>query len=483
MMTAIADLLNAFNELRSHASQYIEESFRLTMEGGSLSGAVKASLQNIYMLTDQLNVEAPTLIISGETVDASELSESTFDEEPWRLAFGKTPLAQQMRARDDENTLLFFTIEGFHQWLERIDPFQYPTSNEPDLTRPTTIRVNGLTMAFGGPLLWVLPPSDKAPDVPTVGKLPNQAEVHGLIHTNAMRPLRVCPSSYALNWGELDSSEAAPMVRLSSRVLAACLVQELKLSDVGYETTLRGTKRLSLPLSDSSQGVRPETLLQLFDAVCWVYEERPETRLRLVMDRLSIDIEQGQTLLAGAEKYLAAALQQARDSYTFVILDRKDAYHKEVRELMKDMKSQADLYATKVRDLINALTRDILGVLVFIGFSFVGKFDQKNIQALLKSTELSVLVKFLACYLALSCVLQFASHIRDASLAYQESRTWLDVLQHYSSQSDKQDRFLTPIDRRRVTLFIAMGIIGAIYSVLFLITWNLPFFIELMLAQ
>lgn len=150
---------------------------------------------------------------------------------------------------------------------------------------------------------------------------------------------------------------------------------------------------------------------------------------------------------------------------------------------MKDMKSQADLYASKVRDLVSSLTRDILSVLVFIGFSFIGKFDQRNIHALLESTELSLLVKFLAGYLLLSCVLQFISHLRDASLAYEESRTWLDVLQHYSSRSDKQDRFLTPIDRRRVTLFVAMGIIGLIYAILILVTWNLPFTVELLLAQ
>jgi hypothetical protein len=56
-----------------------------------------------------------------------------------------------------------------------------------------------------------------------------------------------------------------------------------------------------------------------------------------------------------------------------------------MRELMKDMKAQADLFAAKVRDLVASLTRDILGVLVFIGFSFIGKFDQKNLASLLIS--------------------------------------------------------------------------------------------------
>ena len=481
-MPAIADLLKATLELRVHSTQFFDESFRLTVEGDSLSGGVKAVLQQIDALTRQLDIGAPTIMISGEAVDTAELGSDTFDDEPWRLIFGKSPLAQKMSVRDDENTLIFFSPEGFMDWARRIDPFQFPGGSEPDLARPTTIRVNGLTAAFGGPLLWVLPPTEQAPDVPA-NKLPAQSDVHGLIHTNAVKPLRVCPSAYALTWGDIRSAAAKPLVRLSASVLAACLVQELKHTDGGYDATLRGTKRLLLPLYDSSEEVSADALPLLAEAVCWVYEERPETRLRLVMDRLSIDIEEDQTLLAGVEKYLKVALQQARDSYTFVILDRKDAYHKEVRELMKDMKSQADLYATKVRDLVNSLTRDVLGVLVFIGFSFIGKFDQKNIQTLLESTELSLLVKFLAGYLVLSCVLQFSSHIQDARLAYEESRTWLDVLQHYSSRADKKDRFLTPIDRRRVTLFFAIGIVGVIYVTLVFITWNLPFVIKLLLAQ
>lgn len=71
----------------------------------------------------------------------------------------------------------------------------------------------------------------------------------------------------------------------------------------------------------------------------------------------------------------------------------------------------------------------------------------------------------------------------DVNLVYSESKTWLGVLQHYSSQADKQVRFLTPINRRRITLFLAMGIMGFIYVCLVIITWNLPFVIEPLLAR
>lgn len=481
-MTATADLLNAIDKLRAHAAQFIDESFRLILEGEALGGSVNADIQRVISLATELGVGMPTLIISNAPAYADDLADAAYDDEPWRLIFGKTQLAERMRTRDDEATLLFFTVEGFHQWLASTDPFLYPMGSEPDLAKPTTVRVHGLQEGFGGPLLWVLPSEGDAPAV-VAAKLPELSEVHGLIHTNAVKPLRVCPAAYALTWGNLTAAEAVPLIRLSACVLSACLVQELRRVDDRYEVTIRGTKRLSLPLFDDGQTVTCETLHRLIEAVRWVYEERPETRLRLVMDRLSIDIEPGQTLLSGVDKYLAAALQQARDSYAFVILERKDAYHKEVRELMKDMKSQADLYAAKVRDLVSSLTRDVLGILVFIGFSFIGKFDQKNLQVLLKSAELALLVKVLAGYLVLSFILQLSSQWRDAKLAFDESKTWLDLLQHYSSQADKRDRFLEPIGKRRQTLFAAMWITAAIYGSLALATWNLPFIVELLLAQ
>lgn len=56
------------------------------------------------------------------------------------------------------------------------------------------------------------------------------------------------------------------------------------------------------------------------------------------------------------------------------MFERMDAYHKEMREFIKDMNSQADLYAAKVRD--------ILGLLVLVDFSFIAKFDPTKPQEL-----------------------------------------------------------------------------------------------------
>lgn len=487
-MTVITDLLFSVGELRRLATEYVEEAYRTTLAGEAFSRSVADKILRTIKLAKDAGVPAPTVLVSGRSIEEADFEEELTEGKPWRMIIGKSPIAQQMPARANESILLFFSVEGFHKWLQVFDPFLYPSGSNPDLASLTTIRVAGMTCGFGGSSLWILPATEAFDTgaISTEGDegLPDFPTVHGLIHTRAAKPLRVCPSAFSLSWGELDSEVAAPVVELASRVLSACLVQELKLIDDAYEVTIRGTKRLSLPLFDGLQNNSNRNTLELLtNTVRWIYEERPETRVSLIMDRLSIDLDGDSSLLSGIKKHLGNALQQAKDSYSFVILERKDAYLKEMREIMKDMKSQADLYASKVRDLIASLTRDILGVLVFFGFSFLGKFDQKNLSSLLFSNELSLLTKFLAGYLVLSCTLQILAHWRDSVLAYEESKKWLDVLQHYSTQVDKQKKFIEPIDKRRFTLFAAMVITAIIYIMLVLIIWNLPFVIELLLAQ
>ncbi|QPK61675.1 hypothetical protein IVG45_12370 [Methylomonas sp. LL1] len=480
----IPDLLGIIEDLAVDSAVVTEESRRLTIEGQSLNGAIRNKLARLLDILSQEDCSGAGVIRVSDTqnLGSDDLSDASYDDEPWRFVLAKSALAKKVPARDVEDTLLFFSLNGFHRWLETVDPFVHPVSPEPDFVNPTTIRVNGLQHAYGSESLWVLPVAAPVPEAKSVS-MPPMSEIHGLIHVNAAdRSIRVCPSGFALTWGVINENTAGPLLKMSALVLSACLVQELKRVDGRYEATLRGTKRVSMPLEKPGQIIQSQTLAKLVETVAWVYQERPETRLKLVMDRLSIDSQAEDTLLFCMQEYLDVALQQARDSYAFVILERKDAYHKEMRELMKDMKAQADLFAAKVRDLVASLTRDILGILVFIGFSFIGKFDQKNLASLLISDELSLVVKFLAGYLILSCALQLIMHWRDVSLTYRESQKWLDTLQNYTSRKDKEDNFLSLLNKRKKTLYIAMVISGVFYAVLSVVTWNLPCLIQRLLA-
>lgn len=474
-MVDLTPLMDRVAALRAAASMVKEESFRLICEGEALTAEIASDLLAIRSAVEGLNIEPPSVLVGGSAVDDDDLRDlSVVEGDPWKMILAKSELASKVSARPDEQTVLFVSLDGMAAWATTRDPFISPSSFDPDFSKPVTLRVNGLTSAFGGPELWVLPLDGDPPTFVEGSQLPETTAVNDVIHLNVDKLVKISPRGWALTWGDLESSAAGPWRRLSCMVLAACLVQELRMSANATDVTIRGTKRVSVSLAQGIAECSKNLVEQLIAAVQWVYSERPETRLKLVMDRLSIDIDGKQTYLTGLEEHLADALKQAQDSYAFVILERKDAYFKEMRDLMKDMKAQADLYAAKIRDLVASITRDILGVIVLIGFSFLGKFDTNNLKHLLASNELELLLKFLAGYLVLSCVLQLITHWRDAQLAFDESQKWIGLLRNYTSKADSEEQFLAPIKRRRLTLWGALGISALLYAILAIGIWNLP---------
>lgn len=312
-MTVLSDLFSAIDALTQLSGEVTEESRRLILEGSALDRNISHHITRILELSKVLGIPEPTILVSEEsTID---LSDASYDGEPWRVILGKTPIAAKLKARSKEDTLLFFSEHQFYTWIESIDPFVTPARQEPDFSNPTTIRICGIRTGFGGELLWILPIDSAPPEIPATS-LPSTSDVHGLIHINAAdKSLRVCPRGFAMTWG-IYPNIANSVSKMTALVLSACLVQELKRVDGEYAATLSGTKRVSLPLLKPGQTVSTATLSKLLETVTWVYEERPETRLKLVMDRLSIDSQADDTLLSCMENYLAAALQQARDSVT-----------------------------------------------------------------------------------------------------------------------------------------------------------------------
>lgn len=486
-MAEIGNLLLLIQRLCASASEVSEEGHRLVVSGEQLLPGLPALLAEIGReLATVVPDEQPILRVGGESVTLDELREDdSYLNAGWQFIVAKTRIAALLRARQDETTVLFFSEEGLCTWLEKIDPLAVQEGYDPDFSKPVTIRVVGLAQSFGGPMLWVLPNDGSTPAISQETGLPDSPDIHGLVHVVSTNTrFRIAPRGWALTWGDLRTPSAKVFARLGCIVLGACLVHEIKRNDDRALTvTIRGGKTHKLALWNSNSVLNwHELMKQLIETVTWVYAERAETRLKLIMDRLALDLNDGECLLACLQLHLDSALNQARDSYGFVILERKDAYFKEMRELMKDMKSQADLYAGKVRDLVSSLVRDTLGVLVFIAFSFVGKFDQQRLHQLLDSIELALFLKVLAVYLVLSVTLQLMAHWRDDQLSRSEGENWLNVLQNYTGAQDKKERFLAPLARRRTTLHVAMVLSGVLYGILALLVWQLPTVIKGMLC-
>ncbi|WP_455811842.1 hypothetical protein [Pseudomonas graminis] len=494
-MEALVRLIADIQDLIVKADHVMEDSYRLVLTGEFFSADVISSLLHIDRDVNLLSLPNPTLRLMNsnagldENIDIADADSYINDgiQKKWTFTVSKTTLAKSFPAlRDSEEKVLFFSESNLVKWIDSRNPFTPASAFEPTFSDKTTFWVYGLSMPFGGDSLWVVPvgwDGELAPANFPLQNLPSSQDVHGLLHLSVSHYFKINPNAFVITWGSLESSAASSFMRLSVLTLSCCLGHEIKGVDNEYYIVFKGTKRISKLLEFSANEELFELQTSLLKAVSWAYEERPETRLQLIMDRLSLDITESDNIFSGLKSYLDSSLQQSQDSYAFVILDRKDSYHKEMRELLKDMRSQADLYAAKVRDLVSNITRDILGVLAFVGFSFISKFDPTRLRGLLDSPELAILVKFLAGYLMLSCVLQIIAHLRDARLSRLENQNWLRVLQRYTSSQDNTDNFLSPIARRRRTLFISIFIMAILYVLLFLATWNLPAFIKFILSS
>lgn len=324
------------------------------------------------------------------------------------------------------------------------------------------IFVRGLRHAFGSSLLMVGDWFRNQPDpVQELHPLPSTEEVHQVIHTVGEGQKIVAPRFWALRWGVLDDPQAAGFLQASLKVLGACLSSDLRSEGLHYRVMLRGIRKVEPLLAGKRFSPAGDLNTLCLKVVSWIFEERRETRHKLVIDRLTLEISERDTLLECLNHHLKFAWNQAKDSYGFVILERKDAHQKELREFMKDVRSQADLYAGKTRELINGLTRDFTALLLVIGVSVLAKVD---INAL-STANVKLFLMVFAVYLIFSCALQVIVSSRDVYLAHQESLSWLSVLRTYTSQKEQSQKFEAPLAKRRKTFFYAVYAFVIAYAI------------------
>lgn len=490
-MEAMQTLLAKVETLSSLASHTAEECYRMTVTGAGITDRIVTLCLEIEQFCAALNISGPSFKVNGTMLDgADELSDYLhLNNCEWCVLLSKSSIISKLSeevifAQGKEN-LLYFSEAAVLKWVNSIDPFSSANSSvSPSFENETIIWLYKSKICFGGNLIKVIPVGTKDIECPNNlnHNLPLRDDIYNLVKIKSDEIILIRPETFIVSWGDVKSPLAQSFMSLAVKSLISCICCELKKSGNEYFVCFKGTKSFLGALGGKCPDSLEKLQAELIKTVRWIYSERNETRQQLVMDRLSLDMIQNNDFYLELAQNIEVALQQSQDSYAFVILDRKDAYHKEMRELLKDMRSQADMYASKVRDIVGNVTRDTLGVFAFVGYSFLGKFDKANLNELLKSHELSLLVKFLAGYLVLSFLLQLIIHIRDATLTASESKKWLNVLQRYTSREENKESFLEPIKIRRRTLYWALFLMGCIYTALALSTWNLPYIAQTLLT-
>lgn len=461
--------LNQLSLLREFSQQWDESIDLLTVTGTLTSKSLEVLLA-ILQAFNADKIEEPSLLIDGQSEDSDALqnllnSSQTFSQE-WTLNLNKS------RLLINDTDKLFILKDAFISWANQLTPTRTLGC---DFNKPLTIYIKDLSEAFGGGTLKFIP-ADSEEAVFTDESnvtLPSEAQVRSIVRITSGNYIHLNPSSIALTWGNRDQPEAMPFKRFFMAVLVLCFAQEVYVRNDELRVTLRGTKNLDSNLTSNWEfDISTQTLDDTVAAVSWMFQERVETRQKLLTDRLSLDITSSSPFVNGVSEHINHALNQAKERYGFVILDRKDAYLKELKDVMKDVRTQSDLYANKVRDLVSTLLRDVLAVLFLVGVSLIAKLNTTEVINSVNNTQLFIFFKVLAIYFLISITLQAVSHWRDVSLAKSECERWLQLTHDYLTKEVVDDNFTRPLNKRRNMFYLFASISIIIYFCLACLSWN-----------
>ncbi|MFP5080865.1 hypothetical protein [Pedobacter sp. JCM 36344] len=462
-MTTYLDLLALLKEMSGQAS-FVEENWgHLKLSGGAFPDLLVRynELKGKFVPLGFHNLLSLTLNGTAVAAEDLELYEHSVVSS-WTLDLNKLPMISKKDV-DGWHYNLFLKKQHFQDWLSGGNLL---TKKHPfNVLKSIRVLIDDLTGAFGGEMLQFLSPSQLVLPALTVReqavrsglKLPGSQALREYTHFITMEEIEVNPAVF-LVFGP------GPVKMKEILMYKACQVLSLYLLNEYYENdkvVIDGIKRVVLKLDDGSAKVTEQFYFELLSLVSWVYEDRVSVRRKLFNERLSLDRDEQDCLLVALTKNITGASAQAKERYNFVITDRQDAYVKELKELLKDIRTQSELYSVKIRTLLSNFLRDLLAAIVLVGFTLFTKFTDN--EKLVNQDLLKYVFYGLAVYYLLSILMQSIVDIVDISVSKKEILYWKNATKEQLPEKEFKDHIDKSLKGRRTSLRIIYPIVALCY--------------------
>ena len=420
-------------------------------------------------LNSWLNEGIVTLSIDGDNCyEWGELN-GALEDLPCLIVLQKAPFIEQKWSGEPETEqFVFFTTDGFLDWLaQHSSPF---SANHPLYRqKKTLIRLYDLDTAHEGEFLSVVPLNytEQLNSAPS-NDLPCDEDIRSLVHFVSKESLNVDPSRFRLPDSAMDIECLRPLFLSYEKLLASCLVEDFYSID---RVVVAGIKRLTLRLC-AEEAADLDKLTILEEAVRWVYAERSETRLLLLMDRISLDLPTEQALIPSIYSHLDQALEQASYRYEFVIKDRKEAHSKELSDLQKDIKTATDGYSKSANDLVTGLLRDALSSIFLLSVGLFSKFVGN--AELLDERFTGWLFKGLCAYLVVSIVVRTSIGWKGLTLSLQDLKYWKNVTRNHMSRDEFDNHIHERTQPYKKLYIVSASVVALIYAALVVFVLYMP---------
>jgi hypothetical protein len=392
---------------------------------------------------------------------------SSFDI--WDIHLNKLPLIYK-DPQSNFSCNFFCQTSQLGNWIDELNPFD--PKNPFIEYSPIKIITNDLLNPIIGPNIRIIPSNSNSKNEVFPNEkysLPDSEQINEMVHILTNEEICISPKNFTICKETVDCPLKRKLLKLSSLSLAASIVSEFHSED---KVVLDGIRLINITLSDSSDCFSESLNSNLIKLIEWIYSEKIATRLKLFLHRLTLEINEKNTLIYELNIHLESALDEATQRYNFVILERKDKYIAELKDLLKDIRTQSDLYSQKIRNLLNNLLRDILAALILVGFTIFTKFSD-NIQ-LDKEQLLNYVFTGLAIYYVISIIFQTVVDIVDVQVSKREMLYWKNTTKELLPEGDFIEHISKSLKGRRISLRIIYPLIISAYLLVAFTCYQFP---------
>lgn len=397
-----------------------------------------------------------------EITDFLKISSS--DDYEWSVNFNKSFL--------ETNHVTFFVSEAnFVSWLDEVAPYSSNSFfNKSDNAKH--IFIYGLSESYLGSKLCIHPTSVEK--VNENDFLPSPLPDNKLIRQYTYvisTDLVIEPANFLLD-RYTQAAWSRTILNYCVALQAICLAQELPSQ---HQLVIRGIKRVEFINGQSSLSFDELVCLQknLTTVLEWVFEERTHTRMKLICDRLSLDLNPEQSFIDGLHKHLTNAFDEAKDKYGFIITEKSDEYNRELRSLQLQIFERTKTYSEKLRSLLSGVLRDSLAAIFLVAFGLFVRSDVSKLSTLVGNPNIILLFKGLSIYFLFSIVFQSVLHFTDIGLSKEEIRSFAKTTRNYLREDQISKMISVASSDRELIFAVLYAVIASTYLILAYVCWNI----------
>lgn len=458
MFTRLLDKLELLSKYRTSVSESLNS---LEFEGKDLNPATISCITDVDMVLVSMGSQTSlSIFVDEEKILREELASYEGTRANWRIHINK----QRVVSEEECVCLFFYDIDSFKRWADSTNPFSKDNLFN---SNKCCIQVYKLGCSIIADNFIIGETLDSMP-IGGNDTLDNKVKLH-LRNYDSTKIVK--PSKHIIV--QADKNGISDIFYMQAiRVMLLSLCDEIHENSI----VLNGVRRIDLLINDNfiiHQDIAEAHDL-LREIMEWIYliDERSELRHKLLIDRMTLDISLKHDFYSGALLVLKYAFAQAKERYAYAIYDRANQYHKELKELLKDMKSLGELYSSTLRSIIRSFSRDFLAALLTIGITLFSRYnDLNNLSSL---GLLKYVFTAFGVYVIISIFVQCFCDICDLFASEKEFDYWKKVTREYMSEDDFNSHKLNTFQKRKNKFRLQYFIILMLYVGLAIFSFKAP---------